>query len=260
VLGGTCGSNLDCPQEQVCSLDADAGTFCTDPLPGGVAPGEACGEEIGCANGLCLRQGVCAAVCRQPDDCPADFICDYVPVYPSSGDRVHARLCVPDPGSMLPCQRDQDCPGGERCGVLLNPWGTGLRGQCTPSGSGGDTGEACTVPQDCQTGFCPTSGSCTQLCLTDTDCPADHVCGAVWVSLWPGASFAVNACLAQASGELGDPCPNGAGDCVSGICMHSGEQEPYCSLECTTDEDCAAVEGMVCLDDGSAVLYCMVPP
>jgi hypothetical protein len=230
-----------------------------DPFPAGAAPGEACGEASPCANLLCLPAAVCATPCLDVQDCPTGFICDYLEVYRLDGGRSTVLLCVPDPGSMLSCQREADCLAGETCGVVLNPWGTGLDGRCQPAGSGGGPGTLCSSGQDCANGFCPLSGECASLCASDGDCPTDFGCVTLRVELWPGASFPVAGCLKVVRGDLGDLCPGGATDCVSGVCFHPQIGDSYCSLECLADTDCAAAADMTCVDDGGAVKYCQRP-
>jgi hypothetical protein len=200
-------------------------------------------------------------MCVDVQDCPAGFICDYMEIYLAGGARAFARMCTPDPGSMLDCQHNDDCPEQEVCGLVLNPWGTGLDGQCMPAGQGGGPGESCVGGQDCRNGFCPTDGICTELCISDPDCPADFVCATVRVAIWEGASFQVPACVQVPLGEMGDPCPDGAADCVSGVCYHPEQGDAYCSAECTTDEDCSSqAEGFVCLDEGGTTSYCVFVP
>jgi len=196
VIGGDCARDSDCPSEQVCTVDPAGSTACIVPLPGGVGPGQPCSNGI-CRNDLCLRFGVCGALCVSPADCPDGFLCDYLEIYLFGGSRAFTRMCVPDPGSMLTCQHDAHCQSEESCSLVLNPWGSGLEGRCQPNGPGGDTGNPCTQPGDCRTGFCPTSGSCTVLCLDTQDCPTGYECQADWVSLWEGTAFPVRACLAS---------------------------------------------------------------
>jgi hypothetical protein len=254
VLDGACGSNADCPPEQVCVLSGTlAGPTCRDPFSSGAEPGEVCNETRPCRNFLCLAEGLCGAVCRSGSDCPAGFICDYIETLIETGQKVFSRICVPDPGSMRPCRIDGDCPAAEVCTLELNPWGTALEGRCAPRWASGALGQACAAAFDCENRICPANGACTRLCVSDGDCPAPFECVPLRVSPWAGASFSILGCRDLGQGELGDPCPHGAPDCVSGICFHSGDLEPYCSAVCQGDQDCPAA-GMYC-GDGSP-RYC----
>jgi hypothetical protein len=202
LTGGECGNDRDCQPGEVCSLNTISQTTqCIQPLPGGVLPGEPCSDLDLCANELCLRQGFCGAICTQPGDCPAGFICDYVEVYRSGDACAFTRICTPDPGSMLPCRRDGNCPAGEVCGLVPNAWGTGLKGRCTTAGPGGGIGTDCTAGYECENFFCSTEHQCTTLCVTDSDCPQDYACFDVRVADWQGTLFTVPTCIKTGAGS-----------------------------------------------------------
>ncbi len=246
VLGGACAASADCPPGQVCTLSGTlAGPECREPFPDGADPGEPCSATRLCANFLCLRDGLCGAVCGGGADCPPGFICDFVPTYLQSGQSVFSSLCVPDPGSMRACDYDGACPANEACAPELNPWGTGLEGRCAVRWPSGALGTPCDAAFECENRVCPENGACTRLCRDDADCPAPFECVPLRVSPWPGASFSILGCRDLGQGELGDPCPHGAPDCVSGICFHPGGFEPYCTVVCESDADCP-VTGMFC--------------
>lgn len=261
LTGGACTTDLDCPQGEVCTLDRDIGiTMCIQPVAGGGLPGEPCSEFAPCENDLCLPQGFCGAMCAAAADCPAGFICDYVEVY--LGNDAYAKMCTPDPGSMLPCQRDGDCPTDEVCGLQLNPWGTGLEGRCTSAGPGGGAGTTCSQGYECENFFCTSEYVCTTLCITDADCPQDWACFDVSVADPQGAFHTVPACIETGTVPLGNPCPHGDIDCQSGLFCYHADTESYCSKECTIDDDCRSTlrrPPLACLDDGSGNLYCLYP-
>ena len=263
LTGGACDTDADCTSPEVCTVELISGTtVCIQPTPGGGLPGDTCTDLAPCANQLCLRQGFCGAMCTDPADCPAGFICDYVEFYLGNDNYAWTQMCTPDPGSMLPCERDADCLSGELCGLELNPWGTGLEGRCTASGPGGGPGTDCSQGYECANYFCTTEYFCTTLCVTDADCPQDYACFDVTVEDWMGGFHTVPGCVETGTVGLGNPCPHGDIDCQPGLFCYHADTESYCSKECTIDDDCRSTlrrPPLACLDDGSGNLYCLYP-
>jgi len=194
VPAGSCSSDVDCQPGQVCRLGADDGIpACAAPNPDGAGVGGPCERDDDCAHGLCLPEGSCATPCAGPSDCPPALWCDYRDRVLPDGGRCWARLCTPDPGSLLVCRRQGDCPAGEVCRPELNPRSTGLDGRCGTAGSGAATGAECLLDTGCANGFCADEGACSAFCCADEDCPADLVCRTVVVTLQLGA-FDVPGC------------------------------------------------------------------
>ncbi len=258
VIDGECARNSDCLDPQVCGLLNEWNfTRCVDAISGGALPGETCNSQTPCAGGLCLDSGSCSSFCLASEDCPSGFICDYVGLVGPQGERAFARLCRPTPGSLTPCKRESDCQDLESCRPVLDMRFSGLNGICMTAGNGSDVGTACQASYDCRSGFCPATGSCSNLCLEDTDCPAGYICQLGLISFWGAKSFSANICIEYVPAELSEPCPGGDRDCAQGLtCFQPSTGEAYCSKACQTNEDCAEADNMFCLDDGNGGLVC----
>ena len=248
VSGGACNADAVCEAFQVCRIDPADGQLKCEPAPPGTSPsGAVCRLDGECAHGACLPEGVCAAPCRDAADCPVGSWCDIRDWTRADGSRSWLALCSPDPGSLGPCRHAADCPDGEVCRPELNLRGTGLAGRCGPPGTGAEHGAACLSQAGCETGLCIPTGSCSSMCELDNDCPPGSFCGSANMPL--GDQFyGTGACLPDPVG-LGEPCPNGPDDCLSGLCHLPVEGEAYCTQACARVEDCIAVAGMTCISD-----------
>ena len=259
LIGGECATDGDCPDGEVCRLNESlSATLCAEPVPGGVAAGETCNTQTACENETCLDQGVCSALCLSDLDCPEGMSCEYADLLGPSGARTFARLCALQESTRTVCQIDGDCEPALSCKPVLNSNGTGFDGRCFACASGAGIGIACSADCDCDSGFCSDAGFCSSLCITNTDCPAMFECKSVGVPLGNNEVILVDGCVEIILSELGEPCPDGDDDCVEGlICFEpliGGDT--YCSLECSSNEDCSDVDTMLCLGDGAGGSYC----
>jgi len=259
LIGGECQNDSGCSDGKICTLGpANDSTVCADSISEGALPGEICGQDLPCANSLCLSSGICSAICDNSADCPEDLKCEYIEVYGPTGSRAFASMCSGDAGSQAECKVDSDCQAPEVCGLLLNQRGSGLDGRCRPPGNPSGPGEACSSGADCVNGFCPLTGICTNLCLSDSDCGETYYCDIIDVSLWPSRAFQLSGCLEIVLSELGQACPNSDEDCIAGLVCFAPPLggDHYCSRVCEDNEDCSDGENMFCLDDGNGTLYC----
>ncbi len=126
--------------------------------------------------------------------------------------------CVDDFGGTRFCSRacaiDAECADEHVCAM----------GVCKPD----DTGERCmtTMPSTCTLGSClgppGGAGACTRPCASAADCPAGYACTTTGGSATP-------ICV-----DIEKPCPAGAGDCLSGLCL----SVQGCTATCRSAADC----------------------
>lgn len=228
-----CGSSAECGDGGVCRKVPGAGNIGACVAAVGQADGSACGADSGCASGIC-HEGVCRAFCLSEAGCEgAGQTCRLLRERATSacvpdlgelglgsmcqsGLDIHAGLCASQhcdlvpygavgPQALLPCaplcQREEDCGGGQECGVVLygesvasgtlpfHPQNQGLPraavtacytrqavAQSLPEGS------VCTSPTQCASNKClrldPADPNryCSGYCASDLDCPGHMQC------------------------------------------------------------------------------------
>ena len=190
---------------------------------------------------------------------------------------------APDTGAVSGglCGSSRDCVPGEACGALRVLGGM-ITTSCTSTNSppAGPIGDPCMAGAECVDGLCLGSinGECSVVCSDAAlDCPTGFGCvgfqynpGPVTVRSCartcqrnldcnPGASG--NVCSTQAfevagqwqlaliceapagPGDLGQPCPNGGGDCRSGLCLTSSRGSCTGPAGCAADETCQCANG-----------------
>ncbi|OIP30664.1 MAG: hypothetical protein AUK47_24565 [Deltaproteobacteria bacterium CG2_30_63_29] len=144
--------------------------------------------------------------------------------------------CVETPDSSgavcSSCSLDVDCFQPGTCS-----WDdtTGYYG-CKPTTLSG-LGTICTAADECDSGFCATTGAATvcSLCAQSSDCGLQQQCG----------PSPLGYLVCSGTGALGASCNSGA-ECVAGTFCNSG----ICS-ECGTDVDCLG--GGTCMDGTASV-------
>jgi len=202
-------------------VDADAlATQCIQPIPGNRAPGYYCDENSGilCTNSLCVDRA-CGAICEDDVHC-ADYpgtSCVTVP-YTLSGVNGNIKSCTPDYAGETLCRRSPDCSMSRVCSFRQTD--TDVYPVCrAPNPGGGQAGSPCTTNNDCENGLCVcgsamctggAQGSCSDMCVTSSDCVQGTVCGAVSVPDLTGTNHTVNACTRDP-----DSCGRNA-DCPAG--------------------------------------------
>lgn len=142
----------------------------------------------------------------------------------------------PDVPEISPdCGVDADCPGLQRCDLLLEPPACVeppiclsdedcVDGRVCDRGGCADTWSGCATDEDCPTGACEPGGHiCTDVlpCTGDGDCAAGRLC----------VDEACVECVTPAD------CPSLAMKCVGNLC--------YEPIACGKDDEC--LEGAVCL-------------
>jgi hypothetical protein len=232
---GFCDSDLDCPEEEVCSyfLTGTAPSKrCLTPAAGELPHGSACAIGAQCHSGRC-NAGVCGAACGGQGDCAAGSSC--LPF--ESG-----AFCWPYPT----CGSAADCVEG-----VCRPAKTtiGLLELCLPPVGDLEPGAACDpelvapLPaEECTTGVCNNDGHCGTPCAEDVDCPS-------------------GACLQLpfAYGDGGTPV-DPQDDEVAPVWWC--RTDPGSQAPCTRDADCTG--GEICRfsfdPQGLPVTRCVAPP
>ncbi len=114
-----------------------------------------------------------------------------------------------------------------------------------------DLGKACDDPGDCDSGLCveaPGGSICTDYCIEE--CPAGWICKGV--NLYGGDLQFI--CVPR-YWSLCEPCGDFS-DCESeeGACLDVGDDGSFCSVTCSSPEDCP--ENYHCYDDGDGTPVC----
>lgn len=231
---------------------------------------EECRLASDCQRPLFCVEGHCVAECREDRDCSAGERCQDGRCAVRGVDQ---RLCA----SAIDCEQGETCAGGACAPVRLAPVDAGAEPDAgsEPVDSGPldagapDQGPAveppllpygapCARGSECETGRClgPAGGStgrCTDECASDADCFYPDACLDI-----PGAG---RLCGQSPTGRPpGAPCPNGPGDCSSGLCVQTmSGSGPICTQECGALPACPV--GLTCqpVPDGagSAVAVCI---
>ncbi len=263
---GTCSSDADCAEGEVCEegfcrpgpcICAD-GSLCDENgqcgSNGGPCAGKVCGDLCdpcegdpnadGCITviSFCQADGACRPerpICEGPGECDENGLCP------------DGRPCNPD-GTCedLSCSDDSACPPGTACiGGLCQPCDVAT-GRCGPLECTSDAD--CYRGETCVDGWClpacdPTLGMpCVDPCQSDADCAPGEVCGSDGLC-HPACDPMTGAncsCSNDTDCPLGFVC-DPRGECVPGCDSSTGMP---CVAECTSDADCGP--GEVCGSDG----------
>ncbi len=240
-----------------CTGDGDcASGWCfTDPsFPGNYCSVIQCGKENPCpSEATChtyKKHNFCLATCSE-GACREGYVCDYKVCRPpcaangdcQSGDMCLAGRCkakckkdseckngrCQDGKCMSPCKADKDCLPGNACDVK--------KGSCSPM-KGMPMGGKCTALSQCATNYClPTTGKCSILCTSTSQCPSAYVCALERLDQDHNGTFdgAHTACVPKkGKGLSGSNCAKDT-DCQSNHCYYG-----FCMEGCKTVKDCGA--------------------
>jgi MYXO-CTERM domain-containing protein len=133
------------------------------------------------------------------------------------------------------CGTDSDCAATERCNTSTR--------DCEPRPTDrGDLGDACTSPDECNSGVCaaaPTGGICSQSCnwLEPTSCPSGYYCDGDATG-----TCGEGLCLAGTAGAtpLGAPCTADT-ECATLMCSLG-----TCAQPCIPGGTTACPDGYAC--------------
>lgn len=244
--------------------------------------GEDCSQRefLDCFSGVCAKLNprdnqetpFCTQSCDPAtNDCPAGFRCHlfghlyrYLCAKAGGGGigticnkngeaECQSKICIqPDPNSInkicsQSCDANTPCPGGYQCDAA--------RSLCLPATGKGKIGDACQAPQDCIFGTCVTNSQnkrfCTQRCSNNEQCPTGYQCRRL--------EFTQLYCLPEQKGdkELGDACPNGSGDCVSGRCVADPlNNRSFCTQECGGEGEVKCPDPYICTKFSERDSFC----
>lgn len=186
----TCATGLVCRFGERCSGGERACLRCLAPVSMGAAEGASCVSAV-CAGGVCAPD-VCRAACvpgaAGDAACrainPRYFCSEFSSTFRNTdGGLAPVTLlgaCVPG------CQRNADCSGTTRCGMVGQgipdtltlycraPFGRLTSGMACPLTPTSDTDpmQYCESGQCFNNGMSMTMGNCSAYCATDADCPS----------------------------------------------------------------------------------------
>ncbi len=167
-----------CPEDEACARAIEG---CGEIRA--CIPGATCTSDADCGGGMvCLERthASCSGSGSGARPCPAGEPCPERPPVPPECEEVTARACVPKYAA--PCRMDTDCGEGFRCVEQQSCGcsGSGGRDAPTPSdpGTSASSAEDVAPPEECS---CAPSGvyrceSLVDVCVVDSDCPADWTC------------------------------------------------------------------------------------
>jgi hypothetical protein len=206
-----CCTSANCDDGTVCYGSGQGGNYCVDPkwlgrsAPGSGRGGAPCSSGADCRSGLCTAAMTCAdACCSFPGtaECAPGSQCAFGN-FPGavSLDTHFTGLCGPPGGAGAydaPCGGNGDCAGGlcyqqgsggnctrpcatsDECGsgngCFGEAQGSDIYFACFPWSATAETGASCSNDDQCRGDWCGSNSQCSNVCLTDSGCPAGWHC------------------------------------------------------------------------------------
>ena len=169
-------------------------------------------------------------------------------------------------GEGQPCHTDSDCEEEDDTCTRTDP---AEEGECRPLFEIRPLGEACSNPQQCESGLCY-DGHCARQCKDAEDCPDNWLCheaneggickppgecasdsdcpsgGLCAFSIDEDGGGLATLCLPEEVGvDVGESCSEDS-DCRSRGCV-----DGFCTAPCASDDQCGALQ--VCKDDSISI-------
>ncbi|MGC9042310.1 MAG: Dickkopf N-terminal cysteine-rich domain-containing protein [Myxococcota bacterium] len=247
-----CNRDGDCTDGLFCSLidsDGQGRVQCYRSDTDSALPGEICDRP--CSSGICLFEyNRCSAFCVDKSDCPDGYICAFFTLNVGFNMDIIKKLCIPHPGSLYQCVRDEGCPEGEVCRISFDK----RSGEAEPLCMKVYTelkkyGDECSSNEECESGVCLPDkdtdasinyiGKCTRFCAIDSDCSNPDICRIVPFYLSRDYAKAVRVCARKpADADVGQSCSNNPYVCDSGLCANVDEKNSFCTERCRDHFDC----------------------
>ncbi|MCX7959095.1 MAG: hypothetical protein N3B13_08620, partial [Deltaproteobacteria bacterium] len=247
-----CYCDKDCPVGSFCSLTEEGDkreVKCSIPTGDYSSAGESCINP--CSSGLCLSEtSTCSAFCRSREDCPSDHVCVFAGLNISLQERKVVKICIPNPGSLYTCIRDEGCPDGEVCRVFFDKRSGEIEPVCMKLHRDlKNYSEICYSNEECRSGVClpdsasdissDFSGRCTRFCATDEDCVSNQICRIVPVYFSPEYAKSARICAPKPDkSAVGQSCSDDPYVCDSGFCANVDNSNSFCTERCRDHFDC----------------------
>ena len=134
----------------------------------GLDAGSRCSDSGDCQGHLQCLDSICTPRCIEDVECGPGSLCN------NYGECVSVRSNIGDT-----CRREQDCGAEHTCLLKRDADNDGfLYGTCQGENGGNFAGNRCERDDNCRTGICA-DGLCTQLCLSNRDCPLPFQCAII---------------------------------------------------------------------------------
>ncbi|GEM_PF-2881170 len=253
VSENVCYNDNDCPEDMFCSFvetEGEGKVKCLKPQGEFSQVGEVCDKT--CASGICLYEyNICSAFCKEMEDCPSDFICVFAALNTDDYNKTIVKICIPNPGSLYQCIRDEGCPDKEVCRIYFDGRSGEVEPVCMkPYSTLKDYNEVCYSNEECLSGVCLPDrdtditdgfyGRCTRFCAIDGDCLDGDICRIVPVYFSRDYARATRVCAPKPiSSETGQSCKDDPYICDSGFCANIDNSNSFCTERCRDHYDCS---------------------
>lgn len=247
-----CNRDADCRDGSFCALVDRNGQRmiqCNKPEADYSLAGEDCNKP--CSSGICLLEyNKCSAFCIDKYDCPEGYICTFFTLNTDFNTAITKKLCIPYPGSLFQCIRDEGCPEGEICRLSFDKRSGEVEPICMKIYTNlKKYGEICYSNEECESGVCLPDedidasvnyiGKCTRFCAIDSDCNSPDLCRIVPFYLSRDYAKAVRVCARKAANsDVGQSCSDNPYVCDSGFCANVDENNFFCTARCRDHFDC----------------------